>query len=82
MTPLQSFAESFGIKLGQAKHLLNLVDKAADAQTKEMNEGISADKECKKVNDYAKYLGFTKIDWNPGIYPLFYKGEKSRHITD
>jgi len=76
---IQHFAERFGIKVGQARHLRNLVNRAADAQENEHNTGTSADKVCSQVQSYARKLGI-ETDWRPGIYPLFKKDGLSEHI--
>lgn len=80
-TPINRFAERMNIRPGQAQHLRNLVNIAADAQVAEHNDGSAADRACSQVDNYARRLGLG-TDWRPGIYPLITFGELSEHIPD
>jgi len=78
---LTRFAERMGISIHQARRLQTLVNKAADAQTDEHNTGASADEQTNAVDQYANSIGLG-TDWNPGIYPLFVKGEHKEQLPD
>lgn len=83
MNPVQLwFCESFGINPIQFKKLARLVRHAVRMQEREHNEDSAAVREaCSTavdvVNEYAKECGFTRVGWDDGLYPRFYRNDKS-----
>ena len=51
------------------ERLLTLIDNAVDAQVREHNTGVSAERVCQKADSLARKLGYT-LDWRPGLVPI------------
>jgi hypothetical protein len=74
----QRWAHDYGLTAEQFRKLARLVNHAARMQTREHNEDNAEVREacntaCNAVDEYAAEIGMSKVDWNPGIYPLFSK---------
>ena len=80
MTPLQAFAKNVGLTHGQAAHLIQLVEKAADTQVKEHNDGTPSD--TSPVDKYLARFGL-KANWSGGIYPIIVRQDgETFHLPD
>lgn len=75
------FCEDTGLKPGQFRHLIGLINAAETAQVEEHNTGTPSDTATQKVDDYLKQFGL-EADWRMGIIPQIVKGERRFFIPD
>lgn len=78
ITPMQRFAEEFGLKLEQVRHLRILADRVKRAEERSMNIGGNELASVQPQSDflaYAKACGFDDYDM-PGLYPTLTKGDR------
>jgi len=83
MNPVQTmFCEKFGINAVQFRKMKRLINHAARMQEREHNEDsadvrTAAATACNAVENYAKECGFTRVQWDDGLYPRLFKDAKN-----
>lgn len=80
---LMRFAKENGMKLGQARYLVRIANKAGDLQERETGTaGMAARVRLaqERVEEYAARFGLG-TSW-PGCYPLLHRGKEVVHVPD